>query len=196
MSSQVAATETLSLGPRGFLQGLEGRQGTEEPEETQARLRPPVARRGHQRSQGRLPWTADGQACLSGWRVQHPGTHQALPSSEGPACPQETPTSADAGRSGLMDQFTETLPRPPNAVRAQDTCLSPHHPRPSHRHSQKGRRILARTLQTRARASSQLSSPGSPLTFSCHRELGFHAAFQEAFPQPLSHALGHLTSGV
>lgn len=201
LSSQVAATETSSLGPRGFLQGLEGHQGTEELEETQARLHPPVARRGHWWSQGRLPWTGDGQACLSGWHVQHPGTHQPLPSCEGPACPQETPTSADAGRSALMDQFIEALPRPSNAARAQDTCLNPHHPGPSHRHSQKGRLIPVRMLQTLGREQAPSSPPrGARLlslvtVSSASMQLSKKPFLSLPVGPPLSHALEHLTSG-
>lgn len=143
-----------------------------------------------------------GKACLSGWPVQHPGTHQPLPSCEGPARPQETPTSANAPRKVRSRGSVHRGPAP-----ATKCCAcSGHMPEPPSPPTQpltlsEGEAHSCQdTADSGARASAQLSSPGSPLTLSCHPEPSFHAAFQEALPQPasgapLSHTLGHLTSG-
>lgn len=131
-----------------------------------------------------------GKTCLSGWPMQDPGTHQSLPSCEGPAHPQETPTSADALRKVGSRGSVHRGPAP-----ATKCCACPGHmpeppspPTQPQTPSEGEARSCQDTADSGARASSQLSSLWSLLTLSRRRELGFHAAFQEAFPQPASGA--------
>lgn len=203
LSSQMVAMETSSLGPRGFLQGLEGCQGTEEPEEIQAWLQPSSC----------LAWPSvvTGMPAMDGgWArpVSVDGPCRTL-APINPCLPVRVlPTPrrlllqlTHSGRSGLVDQFIEALPRPPNAVHAQDTCLSPHHPRPSHRHPRKGRRVPARTLQTLGREQAPSSPPrGARLlslvaVSSASTQLSKKPFLSLPVGPPMSHTLGHLTSG-